>query len=139
MTYTYSTTYSRFPGEVSQSANINPSDWQIRCAERQSKSQTVPFILILLCVPRRVTNRNPSSSVSVSFPLTSLISDTLSRFQVGSEVYIYNNSQIKEYRCKFSDNKETSWQWVNTIEKFWDINREDLSCSYPHYQIIRVI
>ena len=106
MTYTYSTTYSKFPGEVSQSANMNPSDWQIRCAERQFKSQTVPFILIWLCLLRRVTNRNPSSSVSVSFPLTSLTNDTLSRSQEGSEMYIDSDSQKKNKDANLATKKE---------------------------------
>ena len=108
MVYTYSATYSKFPKEVSRSANMNPSDWQISCAENQFKLQTVPFILIWLCLPRRVTNRNPSSSVSVNVPFTSLISDILSRYQVGSEVYI--DKDKVNYFTNLVSNKETNYQ-----------------------------
>ena len=107
MTYTYSTKYSEFRREVSQSANMNPRAWQTSCAENQFKLQTVPFILIWLCLPRRVTNRNPSSSVSVSVPFTSLTSDTLSRSQVGSEEYIHKD--IADYdKNSMSNKKQTT-------------------------------
>ena len=108
MTYTYSTKYSEFRREVSQSANMNPRAWQTSCAESQFKLQTVPFILIWLSLLRRVTNRNPSSSVSVNVPFTSLTSETLSRYQVGSEEYIdkdiFNNvvRDIKQVKIEFS-------------------------------------